>query len=175
MNKECVVLALRGCPTLHYSARWWLSFRPLKSTTSSIHLYKALWPETPSICTSVGVGLPCIHLGIDTRFTAYIQIIQTERHCVSQATVLAPLRTRSHPPLRPRLSRRSPMADEAEIASVISLIQGMYINNVSVIIFFSNLQCPISANNNRLIPLFLFLARHECARPCDRRLGDRIG
>ena len=131
---RCAVVAL--CPTLNYSASWWLSFGPLKSTTSCIHSCKAFWPETPSICTSVGVGLPCIHLGIDTRFTAYIQIIQTERHCVSQATVLAPLRTRSHPPLRPRLSRRSPMADETEIDSVISLIQGMYINNVSVIIFF---------------------------------------
>ena len=159
-------------------------FLPLKSPSSAIHSCKAFRPEIPSICSSVGDGLPCIHTpGSDTRlFTAciqiiqliqIIQIIQTERHCVSQATVLAPLRTRIHPPPKPRLSRRSPMADEAEIASVISLIQGMYINNVSVtlslIFIFSNWHCnplpllPILADNDHLIPLFL--ARHECARP----------
>ena len=33
-----------------------------------------------------------------------------------------------------RISQRSPMAEEAEVASVVSLIQGMYIDNVSMTI-----------------------------------------
>jgi hypothetical protein len=91
----------------------------------------------------------------------------------------------------------APMAEEAEIASVISLIQGMYINNVSVTMdFISILQsmcsvqcavCSVPCAVRSALPyhlrlfhasrsnfLFPFLARHECAYPRDRRLGDRL-
>ena len=132
-------------------------FGPFKRPFSSLSLAfihsshsscPALRPEYPSMRSSAGVDLPT-HTPLSN--IPHSMSYQRDTLCQHKSPGNRPCPSphpHPHPPRRPRIYRRSPMAEEAEIASVISLIQGMYINNVSVSMNFisilqSSVQCAV--------------------------------